>query len=146
MNNSVLIIDNEKKTREALKQNLELWIENLDVILSDDGKTALKLVEKGKFELIILDLKLPGLSGYEVLQQIRKIDPYVEVIIYTNYLEPLVMKKLFSLGVIEYVNKGFEADLWGLVETVKNTLDPFTEDEINSLLESIPKDVFCRKN
>lgn len=146
MKNNVLIIEDEKKTGEILKQALELGVENIDVILSDNGKMALELVKKGKLDLIILDLKLPEMAGDEVLQEIRKIDRYVEVIVYTSYLEPLVMKKLFSLGVSAYINKGAEADLRELVETVKNKLEPFTEDEMNSVLESVSKDVFCRKN
>ena len=146
MKNKVLIIENEKKTGEALKQTLELCVENIEINLCFNGNSALKLVKKRRFDLIILDLKLTEMTGYEVLQEIRKIDRYVEVIVYTNYMEPLVMKKLFSLGVSAYFNKGVEADLWDLVETVKNKLEPFTEDEINFVLEAIPKDVFCRKN
>ena len=96
--------------------------------------------------LIILDLKLPEISGDEVLEQVREIDPYVDVIVYTNYQDPPVMKKLINLGVEGYINKGADADLWGTVEMVKARLDPLSEKERNDLLSSAPSGMFGEEN
>ena len=87
----------QEKTGLLLKQALES--ENIDTVWVRDGKSALEKMEKGKFDLVILDLKLPGPSGDEVLEGIRKVDPYVEVVVYTNYEDPPVMKRLINLGV-----------------------------------------------
>ena len=140
MENTVLLIEDEKKTGEMLKRALES--EGIEVIWAEDGKSALDKMERGKFDLIILDLKLPEISGDEVLEGIRNIDPYVEVIVYTNYQDPPVMKKLIKLGIEEYINKGADADLWDMVEKVKARLDPFSEEERESLLESVPEGIF----
>ncbi|MBN1690120.1 MAG: response regulator [Dehalococcoidia bacterium] len=140
MNNLILLIEDEQKTGDMLKQALES--EDIDVIWAIDGKSAIAQMQRGKFDLIILDLKLPGISGDEVLATIRRVDPYVDVIVYTNYQDPPIMKKLINLGIDGYINKGPEADLWGTVERIKARLDPFTEEERESLLEAIPAGVF----
>lgn len=144
MKNTVLLVEDEVKTGDMLKQALEL--EGIDVIWAVDGKDALSKMAKGKYDLIILDLKLPEISGDEVLEQVRIIDPYVDVIVYTNYQDPPVMKKLINLGVEGYVNKGADADLWGTVEMVKARLDPLSEKERNDLLSSAPSGMFDEDN
>lgn len=138
----VLLIEDEPKTGEMLKKALET--EDINVEWHKDGASALETFEKGKFDLVILDLKLPKMSGDEVLEKIRGIDPYVEVLIYTNYQDPPVMKKLINLGIEAYVNKGPEADLWDTVEAVKKKLDPFSEDEQEDLLNSLPENTFSK--
>lgn len=144
MKNTILLVEDEKKTGEMLKQALES--EDIEVIWALDGEDALKQMEKGRFDLIILDLKLPKVSGKEVLEGIREIDPYAEVFIYTNYLEPPVMKELINLGIEKYISKGSDADLWGTVEIIKKRLDPLTEEEENDLLDSLPNGAFHEDN
>ena len=140
MNNTVFLVEDEEKTGLLLKQALES--ENIDTVWAKDGKSALEKMEKGKFDLVILDLKLPGLSGDEVLEGIRKVDPYVEVVVYTNYEDPLVMKRLINLGVEGYIKKGAEADLWETVAKIKAKLDPLSAGETDSLLGSLPEGMF----
>jgi len=140
MKNLILLVEDEKKTGEMLKQALES--EGIEVIWAQNGKSALDEMEKGRFDLIILDLKLPEISGDEVLEGIRRMDPYVEVVVYTNYQEPPVMKRLINLGIEGYINKGADADLWDTVEKVKARLDPFSEDEIEELFQAVPAGIF----
>ncbi len=143
MENIVLVIEDEIKTGEMLKKALESV--GIETDWATNGDDALKMIEKGKYDLIILDLKLPEISGDEVLEELRKIDPYVEVIVYTNYQEPPVMKKLINLGVEGYINKGPEADLWETVDAVKKKLDPFSKEEKDTILDSAPEDMFSLK-
>lgn len=140
MKNLILLVEDEKKTGEMLKQALES--EGIEVIWAQNGKSALDEMEKGRFDLIILDLKLPEISGDEVLEGIRRMDSYVEVVVYTNYQEPPVMKRLINLGIERYINKGADADLWDTVDKVKAMLDPFSEDEIEGLLQAVPEGTF----
>lgn len=144
MNNTLLLVEDEKKTGEILKRALEN--ESIDVTWVQDGSSALEIMEKGKFDLIILDLKLPGMTGDEVLEEIRKIDPYVDVVIYTNYQDPPVMKKLINLGVDKYINKGADADLWQTVDIVKERLRPLSEEEREQLLDAAPEGIFGYKD
>ena len=140
MKNTILLVEDEIKTGEMLKQALET--ENIDVVWAVDGKEAISKMAKGKYDLIILDLKLPEISGDEVLEQVRIIDPYVEIIVYTNYQDPPIMKKLINLGIEGYINKGADADLWETVKIVKAKLDPLSEKERDDLLSSAPSGMF----
>lgn len=140
MTNKVLLIEDETKTGDMLKKALES--EGIEVTWAIDGAQAKKQVEKGKFDLIVLDLKLPEFSGDQVLEYIRDKDPYVEVVVYTNYQDPPVMKKLINLGVDAYINKGSDADLWATVNIIKSKLDPFPGEKRESVLEEIPDDMF----
>ena len=137
---TVMLVEDEKKTAEMLKQALES--EDIEVLWVQNGKTALQEMKRGRFDLIILDLKLPEMTGDEVLEGIRRIDTYENVIVYTNYQEPPVMKKLINLGVEGFISKGADADLWETVNKVKSLLDPFSEDEKDALLSSLPQSAF----
>ncbi|PHV22842.1 hypothetical protein CSQ92_07380 [Janthinobacterium sp. BJB446] len=140
MNNLVLLVEDELKTAEMLSKALEM--EGISVTAVTSGRDALEVMAKGKFDLIILDLKLPEMSGDEVLEHIRRIDEYVDVIVYTNYQDPPVMKKLINLGVDGFISKGGAADLWETVDKVKARLDPFSEEERKALVQSLPKGTF----
>lgn len=140
MTSTVMLVEDEAKTAEMLKQALES--EGIEVAWVIDGQAALDLMGKGKFDLIILDLKLPGMSGDAALEHIRRIDPYIDVVVYTNYQDPPVMQKLINLGVEGYISKGASADLWETVEKIKSILDPFSEDEREKLLKSVHPDTF----
>lgn len=144
MQNTILLIEDETKTGEMLKEALEF--SDIQVILAKDGKAALDVMERGKFDLIILDLKLPGMPGEEVLEKIREIDDYVEVIVNTNYptnvIPPFTMERLIEAGITKYITKGANADLVGLVAKVKEILRPFSQEEWTKILESMPKELF----
>ena len=144
MNNTVFLIEDEEKTGDMLSQALES--EDIGVVWAKDGESALKKMEKGKFDLVILDLKLPGLSGEDVLAGIRKVDPYIEVVVYTNYEESSVMKKLINLGVDRYIKKGAEADLWKTVAIIKAKLDPLSPSGTDSILEALPEEMFTEND
>lgn len=143
MTNSVLLVEDETKTAEMLIKGLES--EGIAVTCATTGKMAVDMMDKGRYDLIILDLKLPEMTGDEVLKCIRDVDPYVDVIVYTNYTEPPVMQKLINLGVQGYISKGAAADLWDTVDKVKSMLDPFSDDERKTLIRSLPKGMFDGK-
>ncbi|MBN6715503.1 response regulator [Pseudomonas capsici] len=138
--NSLLLVEDENKTAEMLKQGLES--EGIEVTWVTNGKDAIDLIKPGIFDLIILDLKLPGMTGDQALEEIRKIDPYVDVVVYTNYQEPPVMQKLINLGVEGYISKGADADLWETVKIIKKMLDPLSEEDRDQLLSLVPSETF----
>lgn len=140
MKNTVMLVEDERKTAEMLQKALEM--EGIEVVWVSDGRQAVESMTKGKFDLVILDLKLPEMSGDEALERIRKIDPYVEVLVYTNYQDPPVMKKLINIGIEGYISKGAAADLWETVEHVKRILDPLSEAEREGLIDSLPEGAF----
>ena len=134
----VLIIEDEIATAVPVKDALAL--EGISADIATDGENGLKMFESGDYDLVLLDLKMPGLSGEDVLTAIRSKDPFVDVIIYTNYSEFADIKKLTNIGIEGYINKGPEADLEELITVIKAKLSPLGNDEISALLEKLPDD------
>ena len=86
--------------------------------------------------MILLDLKMPKLSGEDILKEIRKTRPYVFVIIYTNFSEFADIKALTNIGIDGYVNKGPDADLKELVNIIKEKLEPFSTEDLENIVEA----------
>lgn len=83
MNFTILIIDDEKNIREGLGTALEL--EGYDVKLAENGEVGLKLIEKGDIDLVITDLRMPGISGEEVIAKVAGESPGIPVIVLTGH-------------------------------------------------------------
>lgn len=134
----VLIIEDEINTAKPVQEALAL--ESIQADIAADGTEGLEMFSAGDYDLVLLDLKMPGMSGEQVLTAIRKEDPFVDVIIYTNYTEFEDIKKLTNIGIDGYINKGAGADLFELVERIKSKLAPLDDDVIDLLLETVPVD------
>ena len=134
--NRILIIEDELETANTVKEALALEDISADIALN--GEEGLQKFEKENYDLILLDLKMPGLSGDEVLSEIRKRDPFIDVIIYTNYRDFADIKKLTNIGIEGYINKGPKADLSELISVIKEKLAPLDDETISALLQDIP--------
>lgn len=131
----ILIVEDESGTAMPVKEALELYGYEADV--ANDGAMGVEMFQKNNYDLVLLDLKMPKMTGEEVLKKIRKIDPYVYVIIYTNYGEFEEVKELANIGIDGYVNKGPDAELRELIDKVKEKLDPLDEAGMKELMGSI---------
>lgn len=132
--NKILIIEDEKMTAQAVKEALEL--NGMSADIAEDGIKGIELVKKIEYDLILLDLKMPKLSGEDVLREIRKIRPYIMVIVYTNFSEFADIKSLVNIGIDGYVNKGSDADLKKLVNMIKEKLEPFSVEDMKTILSN----------
>ena len=134
--NRVLIIEDEIVTAEAVKDALAL--DDISADIASNGKSGLEKFSSQNYDLILLDLKMPGLSGDEVLSEIREQDPFIDVIIYTNYTDFADIKKLANIGIEGYINKGAKADLSELIDAIKKKLAPLDDETISVLLKDVP--------
>ena len=80
---NVIVIDDEESTREGCRQILEG--EGYRTKVAPDGKRGLQLLTDVKTNVVLVDLKMPGMNGIEVLEKIHEIDPYVITIVITGY-------------------------------------------------------------
>ncbi len=133
----VLIVEDEIKTATPVKEALGL--EGITADIATDGETGLAMFKKGEYDLVLLDLKMPGKSGEDVAREIRKEDPFVDIIIYTNYTDFADIKKLTNIGIDGYINKGPDADLTELIEAIKAKLAPLDDKTIIDLLKNLPE-------
>lgn len=131
--NKILIVEDEGMTAHAVKEALEL--NGMQAEIAEDGEIGLKLVKENEYDLILLDLKLPKYSGEEVLKEIRRVRPYTFVIIYTNFSDFADLKALANIGIDGYVNKGPDADLKELINAIKEKLEPFSVDNLQSIVD-----------
>ena len=133
----VLIIEDEINTAIPVKMALEL--EGISADIANNGKQGLEKFEQGEYDLILLDLKMPGMSGEEVLTEVRRQDPFIDIIIYTNYTDFADIKKLTNIGIDGYVNKGPDAELTELVDMIKAKLAPLDDLTLGGLIDSLPR-------
>src|SRR5438128_2126245 len=79
----VLFVDDEKPLQELLRTELPRL--GHEVTVCPDGKTALKVLEKAKFDAAILDLRMPGMTGIELLEHLKRISPHTEAVVMTGH-------------------------------------------------------------
>ena len=116
----ILIVEDEEHLAVGIKYNLEA--EGYDATSVSDGPTALEYVQQHRDEvdLIILDLMLPGMSGYEVCESLRENDHLMPVLILSARTEPDDRARGFDVGADQYLTKPFDLD--ELMSRVKNLL------------------------
>lgn len=132
--NKILVIEDEIMTAKNVKAAFEL--NGMETEIAEDGESGLKLIREKEYDLILLDLKMPKMGGEEVLKEIRKIRPYVFVVIYTNFSDFTDLKVLANIGIDGYVNKGPDADLLELVNIVKEKLEPFSIENARTIIDN----------
>lgn len=104
----VLIVDDEKTLARSIKLFLEEQGHEADV--ANDGERALELLEQTRPDLVFLDLRLPGLSGLELLRKIRAHDPSVVAVVMTAYGTIEEAVEAMKLGGFDYVTKPIDLD------------------------------------
>jgi DNA-binding response OmpR family regulator len=101
----VLIVDDEVRLAEALRQGLER--RGYDAAVAHDGTSALGRAKSGAFDIILLDVMLPGLSGYRVLEGLRRAGIDTPVLMLTAKDGEYDEADAFDLGADDYVTKPF---------------------------------------
>jgi len=117
----VLIVDDEESTRLLLGRILES-IPGLEATLADSGEAALKMLAERPFDLILLDLMMPGIGGIEALTRIRnsKANQKTPVIVVSVLADAPTKNVCRSMGVVEYIVKPIERQ--ALVKAVEGAL------------------------
>lgn len=104
----ILIVEDGKSQREMLRDFL--LKEGHHVREAENGETGVKLAEENHFDLILLDYKMPGLSGLEVLKKVKKINQEIDVVIITAYGTIETAVEAIKAGAIDYITKPIELD------------------------------------
>ena len=107
----ILVIDDEQGIRDLLDTLLRR--KGYDVVLAESGQKGLDLFRRERPDVVVLDLKMPGMDGLAVLQQVRSFNPKQPVIVLTGAGTPEIEQQVRALGVTEYVEKEFSLHLLG---------------------------------
>jgi putative two-component system response regulator len=115
---NVLIVDDELGPRESLGMILK---PSFNIFLSEDGREALQIIKNTNIDVVTLDLKMPTMSGEEVLKLIKDYDPTIEVVIITGYGTLKSAVEAIKYNVFDYVLKPFNVS--DILSTVKRCLE-----------------------
>lgn len=123
MGKNILFIEDERELHKSLKEILE--IENIELLSAFDGEEGLKKAQETKPDLILLDLVLPKLHGFDVLKKIKEDEELREIplIILTNLEGVDEVEKALELGATTYLAKS-SYTLMEIVKKIKETLNP----------------------
>jgi DNA-binding NtrC family response regulator len=128
----ILVVDDEKIVRESLFH----WFEDegYSVDTAEDAADALKQFDKGKYDLILLDMKMPGMSGLDLLTKIKEIDKGCIVILITAFASVPTAIQALKEGAYDYVTKPVDPD--ELNNLVKNAIEQKSLKDENYLLKN----------
>jgi len=115
----VLYVEDEIVLRDTTCNSLNSIIK--EVVVADNGKEGLEKFQNDKFDLIITDLSMPVMTGTQMIEEIRKVDKNIPIIITTAYgSQNEEVSKLNSIGMSDYVMK--PVDVMKLVETIDKVI------------------------
>jgi heterodisulfide reductase subunit A len=105
----ILVVDDEKIVRDSMKE----WLkeEGFSVKTADSGWSALELMEAGPFNMVLTDIKMPGMDGVELLAKAKQINPEICVIMMTAYAAVDSAVEAMKQGALDYLTKPFDPDV-----------------------------------
>jgi len=131
MSQRILLVEDEESIRELIKLNLE--IENYEVVSLDNGKDVIKYYNQEHFDLILLDVMLPEVDGFQVCEQIRLIDMHIPILMLTA--KDAQSDKLTGLkkGADDYLTKPFNLEeLLLRIEKLIRRANPEEKEKLES--------------
>jgi len=121
----VLIVDDEEEFVQSLSERLT--IRDFDVTTSLSGEDALKKLKGYNFDLVILDVAMPGMTGIETLRDIKRIKPLTEVIMLTGHATVEAAIEGMKLGALDFLMKPCETE--DLVAKINKAYEKKSEHE-----------------
>jgi two-component system sensor histidine kinase/response regulator len=115
---TLLIVDDELGLRQSLKL---IFKNDYELLLAENGPSAIELAKNHKIDAAILDIRMENMSGIDVLQGLKTVDPHIEVIMLTAYETIDTIRQALRLGACDYLNKPFE--MTAIKRAVANAMD-----------------------
>jgi len=115
----ILVVDDERSIRNTLKDILEY--EKYEVDLAEDGQKALEKVGSAEYDIILCDIKMPGLDGIEVLEHLSELTPDTPVVMISGHGNIDTAVESIKKGAFDYIEKPL--DLNRLLITIRNAMD-----------------------
>ncbi len=131
--NTLLIVDDEDGPRQALRV---IFKQDYEILMAASGPQAIALAQKNKIHLAILDIRMAGMSGIEVLERLKYVDPDIEAIMMTAFETTETMRQALKLRACDYLNKPF--DIVALRAAVAAAMQRHTlESEVHNNAEQL---------
>jgi DNA-binding NtrC family response regulator len=133
----ILVVDDEDDFRETIVKRLQK--RKMTALGAESGQKALELIEAQPFDVVVLDVKMPGLDGIDTLREIKKRKPLIEVILLTGHASMESGVEGMKLGAYDYVMK--PANLEELIEKMRQAYEKkvvFEEQARGGLMQKQP--------
>ena len=118
METNILVVDDLKSIRMTLGRVLE--DEGYNVVLAEDGYQAIEVAKQTSFDLIFMDIKMPGINGVQTFREVKKINPQAAVIMMTAYSVEDLVREALEEGAYAVVYKPF--DIENIVSIIESAL------------------------
>jgi two-component system, sensor histidine kinase and response regulator len=102
---TLLIVDDEEGARQSLRV---IFKDDYDILMADDGATAVELAQKSKIDVAVCDIRMAGMSGIEVLERLKYVVPGIEVVMMTAFETTDTVRAALRLRACDYINKPFD--------------------------------------
>jgi signal transduction histidine kinase len=130
---TLLIVDDEEGPRMSL---YFVFKDEYNCILAGDGASAIEIAQKNRIDVAVLDIRMAGMSGIEVLERLKYVDPSIEVVMMTAFETTDTIRQALKLRACDYINKPF--DLGTMRAAVANAMQRRTlESEIDTNAEKL---------
>jgi CheY-like chemotaxis protein/cytidylate kinase len=121
----VLLVDDEREFVQTLSERLQL--RDMGSAVAYDGESALSMIQEDEPEVMIIDLKMPGVSGLEILKKVKATRPQIEVIVLTGHGCETDRKQCMDLGAFAYMQKPVDINL--LSEALKKAHEKISQNK-----------------
>jgi len=130
---TLLIVDDEEGPRLSLRV---IFKDAYDLLMAEDGPTAIELAQKNQIDVAVLDIRMAGMSGIEVLERLRFVQPEIEAVMITAFETTDTIRQALRLRAADYINKPFD------IATIRNAVNSamqrrLLEGEIHSSAEKV---------
>jgi len=134
----MLVVDDEEGPRQSLNM---IFNDEFDVTMASSGEEAVRIAESNPFDVVITDIRMRGLSGIDVLREMKRLDKHTQVIVLTAFETLETARQAISLGASEYLKKPFD------LEHIQNVVNRCYESYLFSTQqeELVRKDVNAAK-
>jgi signal transduction histidine kinase len=102
---TLLVVDDEEGPRLSLRV---IFKDDYEVLLAEDGPSAIQLAQEHRIDVALLDIRMAGMSGIEVLERLKYVDPGIEVVMMTAFETTDTIRQAMRLRACDYINKPFD--------------------------------------
>jgi signal transduction histidine kinase len=130
---TLLVVDDEDGPRQSMRV---IFKDDYDLLLAEDGPTAIRLAQENIVDVAVLDIRMAGMSGIEVLERLKYVNPDIEVVMMTAFETTDTIRQALRLRACDYINKPFD------LATMRNVVGQamqrrMLEGEIHSSAEKV---------
>lgn len=136
---TILIVDDEPRTREGIKRMLDKWAEGKHhTITAANGIEALEMIEKQKVHILLTDIRMPGISGLQIMEKLKEKGDSPVIIVISAYPEFEYAQKAIGFGVIHYLLKPISKSQ--LIKVIEEAIQIAEKKERADVIEKIVDD------